>query len=165
MAGVAGIKSPSELHGLIAGRPGVWGVGCLAITAYVIAFCVLRFAFRILWLIFYRLSAGAAVHGHGHARTWDCSPCRLPSVPPNRTHHEMQHRPSSSSSSRGPPSPPTGHTLGRISWLRRVRLENPLGHGNFMSGLKLSGERDGGLGLARFSAGCPLGGHMYANGL
>jgi hypothetical protein len=30
---------------------------------------------------------------------------------------------------------------------------------------KLSGERDGGLGLARFSAVCPLGGHMYANGL
>jgi hypothetical protein len=29
----------------------------------------------------------------------------------------------------------------------------------------LSGERDGGLGLARFSAVCPLGGHMYANGL
>jgi hypothetical protein len=24
---------------------------------------------------------------------------------------------------------------------------------------------DGGLGLARFSAVCPLGGHMYANGL
>jgi hypothetical protein len=39
-----------------------------------------------------------------------------------------------------------------------VRLENPLGHGNFLSGLKLSGERDGGLGLARFSAVCPLGG-------
>jgi hypothetical protein len=55
--------------------------------------------------------------------------------------------------------------LGRISWLRRVRLENPLGHGNFLSGLKLCGERDGGLGLARFSAVCPLGGHMYANGL
>jgi hypothetical protein len=55
--------------------------------------------------------------------------------------------------------------LGRISWLRRVRLENPLGRGNFLSGLKLSGERDGGLGLARFSAVCPLGGHMYANGL
>jgi hypothetical protein len=47
----------------------------------------------------------------------------------------------------------------------RVRLENPLGYGNFLSGLKLSGERDGGLGLARFSAVCPLGGHMYANGL
>jgi hypothetical protein len=46
-----------------------------------------------------------------------------------------------------------------------VRLENPLSHGNFLSGLKLSGERDGGLGLARFSAVCPLGGHMYANGL
>jgi hypothetical protein len=54
--------------------------------------------------------------------------------------------------------------VGRTSWLRRVRLENPLGHGNFLSGLKLSGERDGGLGLARFSAVCPLGGHMYANG-
>jgi hypothetical protein len=25
--------------------------------------------------------------------------------------------------------------------------------------------RDGGLGLARFSAVCPLGGHMHANGL
>jgi hypothetical protein len=47
----------------------------------------------------------------------------------------------------------------------RVRLENPLGRGNFLSGLKLSGERDCGLGLARFSAVCPLGGHMYANGL
>jgi hypothetical protein len=39
-------------------------------------------------------------------------------------------------------------------------LENPLGHGNFLSGLKLSGERDGGLGLARFTAVCPLGGHI-----
>jgi hypothetical protein len=47
----------------------------------------------------------------------------------------------------------------------RERLENPLGHGHFSSGLKLSGERDGGLGLARFSAVCPLGDHMYANGL
>jgi hypothetical protein len=55
--------------------------------------------------------------------------------------------------------------VGRISWLRRVRLENPLGHGNFSAGLKLSGERDGGLSLARFSAVCPLGGHMCANGL
>jgi hypothetical protein len=56
--------------------------------------------------------------------------------------------------------------IGRTSWLRRMRLENPLGHGNFLSGLKPSGERDGGLGrLARFSAVCPLGGHMYANGL
>jgi hypothetical protein len=56
--------------------------------------------------------------------------------------------------------------VGRISWLRRrVRLGNPLGHGNFLSGLKLSGERDGGLGLARFSAVCPSGGHMYENGL
>jgi hypothetical protein len=55
--------------------------------------------------------------------------------------------------------------LGRISRLRRVRLGNPLGHGNFLSGLKLSGERGGGLGLARFSAVCPLGGHMHANGL
>jgi hypothetical protein len=55
--------------------------------------------------------------------------------------------------------------VGRISWLRRVRLENPLGHGNCLSGLKLSGERDGGLGLARSSVVCPLGGHMYANGL
>jgi hypothetical protein len=35
-----------------------------------------------------------------------------------------------------------------------------------LSGLKLSGERDGGLGLARFSAVyCPLGGHMRANSL
>jgi hypothetical protein len=54
--------------------------------------------------------------------------------------------------------------VGRISWLRRVRLENPLGHGNFLSGLKLSGERGGGLGLARSTAVCLLGGHMYANG-
>jgi hypothetical protein len=29
-----------------------------------------------------------------------------------------------------------------------------------LSGLKLSGERDGGLGLARFPAVCPLGGHV-----
>jgi hypothetical protein len=55
--------------------------------------------------------------------------------------------------------------VGRISWLRRVRLETPLGRGNFLPGLKLSGERGGGLGLARFTAVCPLGGHMYANGL
>jgi hypothetical protein len=50
---------------------------------------------------------------------------------------------------------------GRISWLRRVRLESPLGHGDILSGLelKLSGERDGRLGLARFSAVCPLSGH------
>jgi hypothetical protein len=44
---------------------------------------------------------------------------------------------------------------GRISWLRRVRLENPLGHGSFVSGLdelELSGERGGGLGLARINA-------------
>jgi hypothetical protein len=45
--------------------------------------------------------------------------------------------------------------LGMISWPRRVRLKNPLGHGNFVSGLKLSGGRDGGLGLAQFSAVCP----------
>jgi hypothetical protein len=41
---------------------------------------------------------------------------------------------------------------------------NPVGssgHGNFLSGLKLSGERESGLGLARFSVVCPLGGHMY----
>jgi hypothetical protein len=38
--------------------------------------------------------------------------------------------------------------VGRISWLRRARLE-----------------RDGGLGLALFLAVCPLGGHMHANGL
>jgi hypothetical protein len=45
-------------------------------------------------------------------------------------------------------------------------LENPLGRGNFaLSGPELSGERDGGLGLARFSAVCPLDGHMYTNGL
>jgi hypothetical protein len=50
--------------------------------------------------------------------------------------------------------------VGRISWLGRMRLENPLGHGNFLSVLKLSGERDGGLGLARFTTVCPLGGHM-----
>jgi hypothetical protein len=31
--------------------------------------------------------------------------------------------------------------------------------------LELSGERDGGLGLARFTAVSPLGGYMYANGL
>jgi hypothetical protein len=53
--------------------------------------------------------------------------------------------------------------VGRISWLGLVRLENPLGHGDFLSGLKLSGERDGGLSLARFLAVCPLGGHMCAN--
>jgi hypothetical protein len=46
-----------------------------------------------------------------------------------------------------------------------VRLENPLGHGDFVSGLILSGERDGRLGLARSSVVCPLGGHMCANGL
>ena len=40
-----------------------------------------------------------------------------------------------------------------------------VGPWELFSGLKLSGERDGGLGLARFSAVCPLGGHMYANGL
>jgi hypothetical protein len=38
-------------------------------------------------------------------------------------------------------------------------------NGNFLSGLKLSGGRDGGLGLARFSVVCPLGGHLCANGL
>jgi hypothetical protein len=32
-----------------------------------------------------------------------------------------------------------GGSIGRTSWLRRVRLENPLCHGNFLSGLKLSG--------------------------
>jgi hypothetical protein len=37
--------------------------------------------------------------------------------------------------------------------------------GNFLWGLKLSEERDGGLGLARFLAVCPLGGRMCANGL
>jgi hypothetical protein len=51
--------------------------------------------------------------------------------------------------------------VGRISWLRRVRLETPLGRGNFLPGLKLSGERGGGLGLARFTAVCPLGGYLY----
>jgi hypothetical protein len=55
--------------------------------------------------------------------------------------------------------------FGRTPLLRRVRLETPLGHGNFLSGLKLVGERGGGLGLARFSAVCPWGGRMYANGL
>jgi hypothetical protein len=56
-------------------------------------------------------------------------------------------------------------SLGRISWLRRMRLEIPLGHRNFSPGLKSSGECDGGLGLARFSAVFPLAGHMYANDL
>jgi hypothetical protein len=46
--------------------------------------------------------------------------------------------------------------VGRIPWLRRVRLENPLGHRNFLTGLNLSGERNGGLGLARFGVVCPL---------
>jgi hypothetical protein len=55
--------------------------------------------------------------------------------------------------------------LCRISWLRRLRIESPLGYKVFLSGLKLSEERDGGLGLARFSAVCPLGDHMCANGL
>ena len=55
--------------------------------------------------------------------------------------------------------------LGRVLWLRRVRLESPLGHGNFLPRPKSSGECDGGLGLARFSAVCPLDGHMCANGL
>jgi hypothetical protein len=62
--------------------------------------------------------------------------------------------------------------VGRISWLRRMRLENPLGRGNFLSGLglKLSGEVgnavvDSVWRGSRFSAVCPLGGHMYANGL
>ena len=41
---------------------------------------------------------------------------------------------------------PAAAEVGRISWLRRVRLENPMGRGNCFSGLKLSGERDGGLG-------------------
>jgi hypothetical protein len=60
---------------------------------------------------------------------------------------------------------PSYNTAVGISWLGWVRLENPLGHRNFFSGLKLSGGRDGGLGLARFLAVCPLGGHMCANGL
>jgi len=34
--------------------------------------------------------------------------------------------------------------LGRISWLRRLRLEKPLGHRNFLTGLKSSGKYDGG---------------------
>jgi hypothetical protein len=29
--------------------------------------------------------------------------------------------------------------VGRIFWLLRVRLGSPLGHGNFLAGLKLSG--------------------------
>jgi hypothetical protein len=82
----------------------------LAITAFVIAFCVLRFAFRILWFIFYRLSAQerrCMGYGHGHAHGIAAhAVCPQPSVPPNRTHHEMQHRPSSSSSSRGDPRRP-----------------------------------------------------------
>jgi hypothetical protein len=61
------------------------------------------------------------------------------------------------------PMPNAHANVGRVSWLGRLRLENPLGHGNFLSGLKLGGERDGGLELARFSAVCPLGGHMLAN--
>ena len=40
-----------------------------------------------------------------------------------------------------------------------------VGPWGLFSGLKLSGERDGGLGLARFLAVCPLDGHMHANGL
>jgi hypothetical protein len=44
--------------------------------------------------------------------------------------------------------------------MRRVRLENPLGPSNFLSGLKSSGERNGGLSLARFGIVCPLNGHM-----
>ena len=40
-----------------------------------------------------------------------------------------------------------------------------VGPRELFSGLKLSGERDGGLGLARFSAVFPLSGHMCANGL
>jgi hypothetical protein len=76
------------------------------------------------------------------------------------------------------PRPPL---VGRVSWRRRVRLASRKSRagswersdlGTYFcrdSGLKLSGERDGGLGLARFSAVCPLGGHMgghmYANGL
>jgi hypothetical protein len=35
----------------------------------------------------------------------------------------------------------------------------------FFGTFELSGERDGGLGLARFLAVCPLDGHMHANGL
>jgi hypothetical protein len=54
---------------------------------------------------------------------------------------------------------------GRTTWTRRVRLASPLGHRNFLSGLKLSGECDGGLSLARSSAVRPLGGHICANGL
>jgi hypothetical protein len=33
-----------------------------------------------------------------------------------------------------------------------VRQENPLGHSNFLIGLKSSGERNGGLGLARYKS-------------
>ena len=40
-----------------------------------------------------------------------------------------------------------------------------VGPWELFSALKLSGERDGGLGLARFLVVCPLGGHMHANGL
>jgi hypothetical protein len=57
-------------------------------------------------------------------------------------------------------SPSFYSLLGRISWLRRVRLGSPLGPGNFSSGPKSSGERNGGLSLARFGGVCPLNGHM-----
>jgi hypothetical protein len=69
------------------------------------------------------------------------------------------------STQRSPLDPSAMHVVGRISWLRRVCPENPLSHVNFLSGLTLSGECDGGLGPARFSAVCPSDGHMHANGL
>jgi hypothetical protein len=59
-------------------------------------------------------------------------------------------------------------SAGRTPWLRRLRLENPLGYRNFLTGLKSSSECDGGWRTrcgARFSAVCPLAGHMHANSL
>jgi hypothetical protein len=61
--------------------------------------------------------------------------------------------------------PPAAHNSRQGPWVEAVRLVNPLGHRNFCSGPKLCGERNGGLRLARFSAVCPLGSDMYANGL
>ena len=46
--------------------------------------------------------------------------------------------------------------VGRILWLRRVRLENPLDRRNFLCGLKSSGECNGVLGLVWFRAVRPL---------
>jgi hypothetical protein len=108
--------------------------------------------------------------GHTHPTGVRERGARRKRISPHTPHH-LLNTPSSCFSLLG--SKPISRTalisqlaaLGRISWMRRVRLENPLSHGNFLSGLRLSGERDGGLGLARFSAVCPLGCHMHANGL